>query len=172
MEQEQIFWLIALVSTGIFVVQFLLSIFFGDVDVDLDGDATADTDVSSVVSFKGLVHFGIGFGWSMVLAGGETTLKNVLTATLIGLVFVFVLWKLYKLAWKLQKETRTEKPEAVVGRYGTVYNNMGDGRYIIQISYNGAVRELDVISDSLYTGYKTGERVTVTRFEDNKFYIA
>lgn len=103
MEQSQVFWLIAIVSTGVFVVQFILSIFFGDIDVDIDGDATADTDVSSLVSFKGLVHFGIGFGWMMVLRGGEATLKNILVAVVTGLVFVFVLWRMYVLVLRLQK---------------------------------------------------------------------
>ena len=60
-----IFLIIALVTTGIFVIQFVLSIFFGDIDADVDVDA----DISSVVSFKGLTHFGIGFGWYMYLAG-------------------------------------------------------------------------------------------------------
>ena len=59
-----IFLIIALVTTGIFVIQFVLSIFFGDIDADVDVDA----DISSVVSFKGLTHFGIGFGWYMYLA--------------------------------------------------------------------------------------------------------
>ena len=58
-----IFLIIALVTTGIFVIQFILSIFFGDIDADVD----VDTDISSVVSFKGLTHFGIGFGWFMYL---------------------------------------------------------------------------------------------------------
>lgn len=172
MEQAQIFWLIALVATGVFVVQFILTVFFGDVDVDVDGDATADADVSSIVSFKGLVHFCIGFGWMMVLSGDEATLTSVLTSTVTGLVFVIVLWRLYVLAYRLQKITGTERPDALVGRYGTVYNNMGDGRYIVQIEYNGARRELDVVSESQRTDYKTGERVTVERFEENKYYIA
>lgn len=43
-----IFLIIALVTTGIFVIQFVLSIFFGDIDADVDVDA----DISSVVSFK------------------------------------------------------------------------------------------------------------------------
>ncbi len=60
-----IFLIIALVTTGIFLIQFVLSIFFGDIDADVDVDA----DISSVVSFKGLTHFGIGFGWYMYLAG-------------------------------------------------------------------------------------------------------
>ena len=52
-----IFLIIALVTTAIFLIQFVLSIFFGDIDADVDVDA----DISSVVSFKGLTHFGIGF---------------------------------------------------------------------------------------------------------------
>ena len=44
------FLIIALVTTGIFLIQFVLSIFFGDLDADVD----VDTDISSVVSFKGL----------------------------------------------------------------------------------------------------------------------
>ena len=66
-----IFLIIALVTTGIFVIQFVLSIFFGDIDADVDVDA----DISSVVSFKGLTHFGIGFGWHMYLAVRNCALR-------------------------------------------------------------------------------------------------
>ena len=69
-----IFLIIALVTTGIFVIQFVLSIFFGDIDADVDVDA----DISSVVSFKGLTHFGIGFGWYMYL--GETLKFKVMSS--------------------------------------------------------------------------------------------
>ena len=64
-----IFLIIALVTTGIFLIQFVLSIFFGDIDVDVDAD------ISSVVSFKGLTHFGIGFGWYMYLVGNGRALS-------------------------------------------------------------------------------------------------
>lgn len=43
-----IFLIIALVTTGIFLIQFVLSIFFGDMDADVDVDA----DISSVVSLR------------------------------------------------------------------------------------------------------------------------
>ena len=58
-----IFLIIALVTTGIFVIQFVLSIFFGDIDADVDVDA----DISSVVSFKGLTHFSIRFCFTIAL---------------------------------------------------------------------------------------------------------
>ena len=82
-----IFLIIALVTTGIFVIQFVLSIFFGDIDADVDVDA----DISSVVSFKGLTHFGIGFGWCMYLAG-NTEIQSYVIGILVGLFFVLAVW--------------------------------------------------------------------------------
>lgn len=163
----QIYWVIALVATGVFVVQFVLSLFFGDMDADTD----AGMDAGSIVSFKGLVHFGIGFGWSMVLAG-EATAASLLTATIIGLVFIFVLWYLYVQAYRLQTKRRAEKPEALVGRSGTIYNNRGAGRYVIQIPRNGSMGELDVVSRSGRTDYTTGERVGIEAYTDDVYYIS
>lgn len=77
---SNIFLIIAVVTTGIFVIQFILSIFFGDIDADVDVDA----DISSMVSFKGLTHFGIGFGWYMYLIG-NTDIQSYVIAILIGL---------------------------------------------------------------------------------------
>ena len=95
-----IFLIIALVTTGIFVIQFILSIFFGDIDADVD----VDTDISSVVSFKGLTHFGIGFGWYMYLAG-NTEIQTYAVAIFVGLCFVLAVWFLYKKAFQLQQVT-------------------------------------------------------------------
>ena len=92
-----IFLIIALVTTGIFLIQFVLSIFFGDIDADVDVDA----DISSVVSFKGLTHFGIGFGWYMYLVG-NADIASYAIGILVGLFFVFAVWFLYKKAYQLQ----------------------------------------------------------------------
>ena len=51
-----IFLGIAVVASAIFLIQFIMSIFFGDLDTDTD----IDVDLSSAVSFKGLTHFCIG----------------------------------------------------------------------------------------------------------------
>ena len=81
---SNIFLIIAVVTTGIFVIQFILSIFFGDIDADTDVDA----DISSVVSFKGLTHFGIGFGWYMYLIG-NTDIQSYAIAIFDWSVFRF-----------------------------------------------------------------------------------
>lgn len=165
-----IFLIIALVTTGIFVIQFILSIFFGDMDADVDVDA----DISSVVSFKGLTHFGIGFGWYMYLAGNTET-YHYLIAILIGLFFVLAVWFLYKKAYQLQQVNRTETTSELIGRECTIYfkqkgKNQSEQRYTVQISRNGAMREMDVISET-DKNYQTGDKAIITLYKDGELYI-
>lgn len=162
---SNIFLIIALVTTGIFVIQFILSIFFGDIDADVDVDA----DISSVVSFKGLTHFGIGFGWYMYLIG-NTDFRNYMVAILIGLLFVFVVWFLYKKAYQLQQVNRSEKTEQLVGRECTIYFKQESGKYTVQTRKDGAMREVDVVSETGKT-YQTGDRTIITAYKDGMLYI-
>lgn len=162
---HSIFLIIALVTTGIFAVQFVLSIFFGDMDADADVDA----DLSSMVSFKGLTHFGIGFGWYMYLAGNSEILSYAI-AILIGLFFVIAVWFLYKKAYQLQQENHTEKTEQLVGRECTIYFKQSSGKYTVQTSRDGAMREVDVLSESEKT-YQTGDRTVITHYKDGTLYI-
>lgn len=160
-----IFLIIALVTTGIFVIQFILSIFFGDIDADVDVDA----DLSSVVSFKGLTHFGIGFGWYMYLIGNDNP-QSYIIAILIGLFFVFAVWFLYKKAYQLQQVNRSEKSEQLVGRDCTIYFGQGEGKYTVQIRKDGAMREVDVMSETKKT-YQTGDKTIITTYRDGTLYI-
>lgn len=162
---SNIFLIIALVATGIFAIQFILSIFFGDMDADIDVDA----DISSMVSFKGLTHFGIGFGWYMYLIG-NTDIKSYAIAILVGLFFVLAVWFLYKKAYQLQQVNKTEKTDQLVGRECTIYFGQGEGRYTVQVSRDGAMRETDVVSE---TGkdYHTGDRTLITGYRGGTLYI-
>lgn len=174
METNQIFLLVALVASGIFLMQLLLSVFFGgvdtDIDVDADADVSSDMDMSSIVSFKGLIHFGIGFGWSMYLFD-STDWKAYLFSVVIGLIFVYVLWLLYKMVFKLQKDTVEEPAKSLEGRAATIYINRGGGRYVVQVIRNGALREVDVKSESGNEAYLVGDAVTIKKFEDSVYYI-
>lgn len=162
---SNIFLIIAVVTTGIFVIQFILSIFFGDIDADVDVDA----DISSMVSFKGLTHFGIGFGWYMYLIG-NTDIQSYAVAILIGLFFVFAVWFLYKKAYQLQQVNKTEKTEQLVGRECTIYFKQGDGRYTVQVSRDGAMREIDVISEASKS-YQTGDKTIIMTYKEGTLYI-
>ena len=160
-----IFLIIALVTTGIFLIQFVLSIFFGDIDADVDMDA----DISSVVSFKGLTHFGIGFGWSMYLAG-NTEMQSYVIGILVGLFFVFAVWFLYKKAYQLQQVNHNEQTDQLVGRECVIYFKQSDSKYTVQTTRDGAMREVDVISESGKT-YQTGDRTIITSYKDGTLFI-
>ena len=167
---DNVFMLIALVSTGIFLVQFVISVFIGDLDVDVDGDTNVDFDMGSMFSFKGLVHFLIGFGWTKVLFT-ENSWQSYALAVVVGLAFMITLFYTYMLAFRLQSLRKPEPPEQLVGRPGKVYINNGNGRYTVFIQRDGSLRELDVVSISGNADYQTDQTVTVMRFENNTFYI-
>lgn len=160
-----IFLIIALVTTGIFLIQFVLSIFFGDLDADVD----VDTDISSVVSFKGLTHFGIGFGWYMYLAE-NTEIQSYAIGILIGLFFVLAVWFLYKKACQLQQVNGSEATSELAGRECIIYFKQSENKYTVQVSRDGAMREMDVISES-GKAYQTGDRTVITRYQDGTLYI-
>ena len=162
---SNIFLIIALVRTGIFAVQFVLSIFFGDINADAD----IDTDISSVVSFKGLTHFGIGFGWYMYLQQ-DTDVISYIVGILVGLLFVFAVWYLYKKAYQLQQVNRSENTEQLVGRECTIYFNQGEGKYTVQVSRDGAMREVDVISETSKV-YRTGDKAIIAAYREGTLYI-
>ena len=160
---HSIFLIIALVTTGIFLVQFVLSIFFGDLDADVDAD------ISSVVSFKGLTYFGIGFGWYMYLSG-NTEIQSYVIAILTGLCFVFAVWFLYKKAYQLQQVNRSEQTEQLVGRECTIYFKQSENKYTVQTSRDGAMREVDVISES-GKAYQTGDKTIISNYKNGILYI-
>ena len=109
--EANVYFFAALVSTGIFLLQFILSIFFGsmDTDIDVNADGNADIDMSSVLSFKGLIHFCMGFGWFMYLCQPPYIVLHYLGAVISGSFFVFVLAWIYKLCYKLKQENKPEQ---------------------------------------------------------------
>ena len=159
------FLIIALVTTGIFLIQFVLSIFFGDLDADVD----VDTDISSVVSFKGLTHFGIGFGWYMYLAG-NTEIQSYIIRILVGLFYVFADWFLYNKPNQLQQQNHNDQTHHQLRPECTIYFKQSDSKYTVQTNRDGAMREVDVISES-GKAYQTGDRTMITSYKDGTLFI-
>ena len=114
-------------------------------------------------------HFGIGFGWYMYLAG-NTEIQSYVVGILVGLFFVFAAWFLYKKAYQLQQVNRTEQTDQLVGRECTIYFKQSDSKYTVQTNRDGAMREVDVISES-GKAYQTGDRTVITRYQDGTLYI-
>jgi uncharacterized membrane protein len=109
--------IVLIVSAGLFVITSIGSLFFGGMDMDIDADLDVGGSgflLSDVISFKGLIHFTIGFSLSLTLMG-EFSLTSATVGVVTGIVFVFVLYYLYKTLFeKLQQNVK----------YTTEINNM------------------------------------------------
>jgi hypothetical protein len=114
--------ILLIITGGLFFIQSVILPLFGglglDVDVDTDftdvnippvdsldsvGNALTFTDI---ISFKGLLHFLIGFSLTITLAG-ELTFSSASFGVFVGLVFVFVLYYLYKFLYKNLQQNMT-----------------------------------------------------------------
>lgn len=167
-----LYYLVAAIAYGIFIVQFILSWFGGDTDLDVDLDGEFDMDVSDVVSFKGLIHFLMGsFGWlSIKNMTSEVQWYDFLIALVIGILFVVILYYLYKLCLKLQHLVIPEEGTALVGRVGTM-NIPGETQCTIILEINGMLQSIEAYPEAVAKEYKSGEQVTITRFEQGKYYF-
>jgi len=92
-----------IVAGGLFLIFSVGSSFFGDMDLDADVELDGGFLLSDFISFKGLLHFALGFSLTLTL-WQEVTVVSVGVGVVTGLVFVGALYYLYKMIHgKLQK---------------------------------------------------------------------
>ena len=102
--------IVLIVSAALFVLTTLGSMLFGSIDMNMDADV--DLDIGSgfllgdLISFKGLIHFTIGFSLALTVMG-EFSLISTSVGVVTGIVFVLVLYYLYKMLFeKLQQNIK------------------------------------------------------------------
>lgn len=168
------FWYVALISSLIFVIQSIMT-FVGGTDMDsVDVDYGADFDGVEapfhLFSFRNLINFLLGFGWTGVVF--YPTINNqfllVALATGVGLVFIFVFFFLIKQLLKLS-EDNTFQISNLLHQTAQVYipipeKMKGMGR--VQISYNGTNHELDAMTED-YDKLSSGTTVIVEEIKNN-----
>ena len=160
-------WLgIAIFCTGWFIIQFLMSTIFG-----MDSDIDSDFDAADLLSFKGLIHFGIGYSWWMVIHSQDTSWSTHALAFLLGSLVMIVLWLTYWGVSKLKKEIIPEVGEALVGQSGEVYTrDINTGEYVVTLVINGARREIGSVI-SLGENPKPGQTVIIKEYKEGKYFI-
>ena len=95
--------IVLIASSGLFLLTTIGSLFFGDMDLNADVDIGSGLDLGDLISFKGLVHFTIGFSLELTLMK-EFSLLSATVGVVTGIVFVLVLYFLYKTLFeKLQQ---------------------------------------------------------------------
>lgn len=164
------YYILGGVSYAIFLFQFIASVFFGDIDFDLDVDA--DLSIGDLVSFKGLTHFLMGFStWFMLKV--TTGWINFVLAIVLGLIFMIILYYTYKLTLKLTQAPVILIGEDLVGKSASIYVNLGKDdegmyKYIINVNNNIGNVEYNAKSDEKYS---IGDNVVIKSFINGNYFI-
>ena len=165
---EQVYYAIALIVYSIFIIRFILSWVGADFDID------ADVDIGDVVSFKGLTHFLMGFsGW---LSVKSYTTHNVmwydyLIALILGVIFVILLYFVYKLLISLETKPQILFGKQLIGKTGKIYIILEPEdsikKYIITVGNGLGTQEYPAKSNN---SYKLGDEVVISDYV-NAYYI-
>ncbi len=176
---EKVYWIIALISSVIFIVLLAATIFGGDADGmdagDVDADIDGDTGIEfQFLSFKNLMGFFTIFGWSGIacLDGGLSKGLTIGISVVCGLLMMVAMASLFYYLGKLQS-SGTLRLENALNQIGEVYLTIGAKRGNIgkvSITVQGTLRELDALTDE-DTDLVMGNVIRVNEVTDNGILI-
>jgi hypothetical protein len=153
---EQVFWVITIPATVIFLILLTLTIFGSDADTDVDTDidsdiANGDSIPFQFLSLKNIVAFFAVFGWSGIgfINAGLDSWLVILLAFICGFLMMVLMATLFYFMSKLA-ESGTLNMKNAVGKLGEVYlvipgSRGGMGK--VQLNVQGSLRTLDAITD-------------------------
>lgn len=171
----KILWGITLAASLIFIIQSIMTFIgadAGDGGIDTDFDTgfdseTADATVdggTNLYTFRNLVNFCLGFGWSAILL--QERIQSVpwliIVSVLVGVVLVALVMYLFKWLSSMQQSGNINLFKAAVGCNGSVYltipgQRAGEGK--VQLSINNSVREYSAVTDG--DTLRTGAQIRV-----------
>ncbi len=155
---EQIYWVVAVPSTLIFIVMLISTIVGADVDSGIDVDTDIDTalaDGDSIpfqfLSLKNIVGFFTMFGWSGLglLKTGLPIWLVIFFSAVCGLLMMLAMAALFYFMSKLA-ETGTLKMKNAIGKTGEVYLSIParrEGIGKVQLTVQSSLQTLDAITD-------------------------
>lgn len=151
---EQSFWYMAAFASLIFLFQTILTLLgthSGDLSTDFDSDANHFDAPFELFTFRNLINFLLGFGWTGVAFYGKySDSLVVLFAAIVGIIFVAMFFFIIKQMLKLQ-EDNSFNIENTLGKTAQVYMNIpphknGIGK--IQMSIKGSFHELEAVTEA------------------------
>lgn len=174
----KVLWCVTLTASLIFLIQtiatFLGADAGGDFDTGFDADGLdadgMDSDIDlghggmNLYTFRNLINFLLGFGWTAILL--QPQMKSpallVLVSVVVGVVLVFLVMLLFKWLAGMQQSGNINIYQSAVGCQGKVYltipgERAGEGK--VQITIDNSVREYTALTDS--DTLKTGTPIKV-----------
>ncbi len=153
----KIIWGITLAATATFIVQSIMTFLgadAGDFEAALDSSSDfsgLDTGMN-LLTFRNLVNFSLGFGWTVVLFEEVIPSRTLLIslAILVGILLVVAVMYLFKFLSSMQQSGNVDVYRSAKGCTGTVYltvpaHKSGEGK--VQISISNAVREYAAVTE-------------------------
>lgn len=175
-----IWYIVFFVAFAFFIIKTIISLCLGDVDVDFDSDGDVDFDLSSMFSFKGILHFILGISTYMSIIAkfdpGYTgygyynyTWYHYLIGIGIGFLFMFLLFKLYQLMMKLN-HSNTKNPNFDNCDCSILINN-GGGSYTVLVRTPLGTYKINARANGLIDNLKIGDEYKVIYHKDYKEYF-
>lgn len=172
-----IYYSLAIAAYSIFLIQFLVAMFGGtDIDssMDFDGDGVMDLSWGDIFSFKGFIHFLMGFsGWMSLtsLSRSQIIWYDYVIAITLGIAFVIGLVFLGRLLMKFRCEPTGLSGWDFVGHIGviSIICNSEPNAFYVMVKDLG-YQEIKVYSRS-GENHNIADEVTIICYEDGKYYI-
>ncbi|SMD32575.1 hypothetical protein SAMN04488029_0923 [Reichenbachiella faecimaris] len=173
----RIYWGIAIPFTIFFLLQLIMTFFFGDIPDDGSADADVEADDGMGFQFftlKNLVAFFTIFSWTGIacLDSGLSNNWSIFISMISGLVMMLVMGGILYLLGKANA-SGTIKMKNAIGAVGEVYmeirakrDNIGQ----VQIQVQGTLRTLEAITDDEET-LRPGAVITVKEIATNNILI-
>jgi membrane protein implicated in regulation of membrane protease activity len=175
----KLLWGVTLTATLIFIIQTVMTFLGADADgtdFDVDVDTSMDgADLSNIeggsnlYTFRNLVNFFLGFGWSAILlqSSVKSTALLIFLSVLVGVGLVVAVMYLFKWLSTMQQSGNINVYKSAVGCQGKCYlvipgERAGEGK--VQITIQGAVREYNAVTDG--DTIKTGTPIKVVEAID------
>lgn len=174
---QQAFWYLAFFASLIFIFQTIMT-FIGtdgsaDLDADFDGDFHHVDAPFELFTFRNLINFLLGFGWTGVAFYGKIPdYFLVIFAAVVGILFVAIFFLIIKQILKLQ-EDNTFNIHNTLGKSGEVYMTIpaqknGSGK--VQVSVNGSVHELEAMTEE-DKKIAAGNNVKIVKIENKILFV-
>ncbi len=169
---QQSFWWVAIIASLIFMVQLIFTIigtdFTDGLHADFDGDLDAVHGPFQLFSFRNLINFLMGFGWTGVAFyhSFQNQMLLVILAAIVGCLFVIIFFIIIKQIMKLT-EDNTFNIDKLVGKTAEVYLRIPEqksGKGKVQVSLNGSNHELLAVTET--EEIASGNLVKIIRIEE------
>ncbi len=171
------YWFIALPASIVFLFQAIMTLTGMDatdgLDADFDGDASGGDTTFQLFSFRNVINFLIGFGWGGITFHSLISNPVILgiVAFFIGSIFLVLFFFIIRQLTKLE-ENNTFKLTMAVGKTGSVYLTIPEaktGTGLVQVSVNGAVRELSAFT--VGERLESGSLIKVTEIASDNIVV-